>query len=185
MWVDLCVGASAILIALISLAIALRQSQIMERQLAASVWPYLQYGTSNEDDQGQPVIHFDLENVGVGPARIHSISMRYQGRAIHNPAEFFAACCQDLIASAGQPGWAMSTAHHQVMAPNHPKEFLVLPDLARNHVFLPRLNAERQKVTIRICYCSVLDQCWMLDSDKDENEPIAACPLPQPDDYDG
>ena len=62
-WPDLIVGGSAIVIAVISLAVALRQSQIMERQLAASVWPYLQYHTSNATDDGQRVISFGVENV--------------------------------------------------------------------------------------------------------------------------
>ena len=85
-WLDLIVGASAIVIALVSLVVASRQSHTMERQLAASVWPYLQYDTSNASPDGKPIMSFSVENVGVGPARVHTVTMRYDGKPI---AELF------------------------------------------------------------------------------------------------
>jgi len=182
-WLDLIVGASAMLIAIISLAVALRQSQIMERQLAASVWPYLQYGTSNGTDDGKQVISFEVENVGVGPARVHSMSLRYDGKAVRNLHELMAACCSDLLASTGKASWWISTLHDQVLAPNRPKLFSTLTNAPKNAPYWERLNIERMKIQFKTCYCSVLDQSWMLDSLKDDREPLAACPAPQPDDY--
>jgi hypothetical protein len=38
------------------------------------------------------------------------------------------------------------------------------------------LSRERRKVRLRACYCSVLDDCWLLDSDRDEPEPARQCP---------
>ncbi|MFA6984682.1 MAG: hypothetical protein WC213_00555 [Arenimonas sp.] len=182
-WPDLIVGGSAIVIAVISLAVALRQSQIMERQLAASVWPYLQYHTSNATDDGQRVISFGVENVGVGPARVHSVSMRYADKPIRNVDELWTACCADLLASKGNPAWRISSLHNQVLAPNRPKTFLQLTNSPSNQPYWERLNAEQSKIQLKTCYCSVLGECWMLDSSKDEHAPIAVCPAPQADDY--
>jgi hypothetical protein len=182
-WLDLIVGGSAILIAVISLVVALRQSHIMERQLAASVWPYLQYDSSNASEDGQQVITLGTENVGVGPARVRSISMRYDNKPIRNVDELLDACCSDLLAAKARPIWRISTLHNQVLAPNRPKSFFVLTGAPSNAAFWQRLNAEQGKIQVKICYCSVLDECWMLDSAKDDRTPVAACPLPQPDDY--
>jgi hypothetical protein len=182
-WLDLTIGASAMLIAVVSLIVALRQSQIMERQLAASVWPYLQYGTSNQTDDGKAVVSLDVENVGVGPARVHSISLRYRDKPIRGVRELLDACCADLLASEGKPNWSISTLHDQVLAPNRPKSFFMLPNSATNARYWERLNTERFKITLKVCYCSVLDQCWMLDSTKDDREAIASCPASRPDDY--
>jgi hypothetical protein len=182
-WLDLIVGASAIMIAVISLAVALRQSHIMERQLAASVWPYLQYDTSNATEGSEKVISFGVENVGVGPARVHSISLRYNDKPIRNVNELWTACCSDLLATKGNPTWRISTLHNQVLAPNRPKSFLLLTSAPSNAPYWERLNVEQRKIQVKVCYCSVLDECWMLDSSKDERAPIASCPASRPDDY--
>ena len=184
-WLDLIVGGSAIVIAVISLIVALRQSHIMERQLAASVWPYLQYDTSNATVEGKPVMSFGVENVGVGPARVHSVSMRYGEKPIRDVREVWTACCADLLASGHQPAWRISTLHDEVLAPNRPKTFLLLTDEPANQPFRQRLDGDRQKISVRFCYCSVLDECWMFDSEKDERAPLAHCPASQPDDYRG
>ena len=38
------------------------------------------------------------------------------------------------------------------------------------------LSGERHKVRLRACYCSVLDDCWLLDSDRDDPESVRQCP---------
>ncbi|MDB5977903.1 MAG: hypothetical protein JWR07_4663 [Nevskia sp.] len=184
-WLDMVVGTSAIVIAVISLVVALRQSQIMERQLAASIWPYLQYGTGNGTDDGKKIISFDIENVGVGPAQVHSVSLRYKDKPIHDVRELMLACCSDLLDAKGKPNLWANSLHGQVLAPNRPRAFLTLIDTPENAPYWDRLNAERFKVEFKACYCSVLDQCWMVDSTRDERTPLAACPAQQPDDYNG
>ena len=182
-WLDLVVGGSAIVIALVSLTVALRQSHIMERQLAASVWPYLQYDTSNATADGKPIMSFGVENVGVGPARVHSVSLRYDGKPIVEARDLFKACCADLLAADQHPSWRISTLHDQVLAPNKPKTFLLLTEETANEPFRKRLHQEREKISVRFCYCSVLDQCWIFDSSKDKLESQNECPAPREDDY--
>lgn len=184
-WLDLIVGGSAIVIALVSLTIALRQSRIMERQLAASVWPYLQYDTSNASADGKPIMSFGVENVGVGPARVHSVSLHYDGKPIVEARDLFKACCDDLLAAGQHPAWRMSTLHDQVLAPNKPKTFLLLTEEAANEPFRKRLDQEREKISLQFCYCSVLDQCWVFDSAKDQLAAQDQCPAQRADDYRG
>ena len=184
-WLDLIVGGCAIVIAVISLVVALRQSHIMQRQLAASVWPYLQYDTSNTTDDGKPVMSFGVENVGVGPARVHAVSLRYDDKPIHDVDELWKACCSDLIKSGLQPAWRISTLHDQVLTPNRLKTFLMLSDAPSNDPFRKRLDSVREKIRVGFCYCSVLDECWTFDSKGEDRSPVAACPVPRPDDYQG
>lgn len=184
-WLDLIVGGSAIVIALVSLTVALRQSHIMERQLAASVWPYLQYDTSNATTDGKPIMSFAVENVGVGPARVHSVSLHYDGKPVVDVRDLFKACCADLLAAGQHPVWRISTLHDQVLAPNKPKTFLLLTEEAANEPFRKRLDQEREKISLRFCYCSVLDKCWMFDSTKDELAAQDQCPARGAEDYQG
>lgn len=182
-WLDMIVGGSAIVIALVSLTVALRQSHIMERQLAASVWPYLQYDTSNATADGKPIMSFGVENVGVGPARVHSVSLHYDGKPIVEARDLFKACCVDLLAAGQHPDLRISTLHDQVLAPNKPKTFLLLTEETANEPFRKRLHQERAKISLRFCYCSVLDECWMFDSEKDKLESQDQCPAQRADDY--
>jgi len=72
-----------------------------------------------------------------------------------------------------------------VLAPNLPKAFLLLTGDPANASFRERLDAQRGKIAVRFCYCSVLDECWMFDSAGDDRAPVAACPAPGADDYQG
>jgi hypothetical protein len=43
------------------------------------------------------------------------------------------------------------------------------------------LNKERFNVNVRVCYCSVFDECWMMDSEKRRPERHAGqCTPTQP-----
>lgn len=182
-WLDLVVAISAILIAVMSLFVSLRQSKIMDRQLAASVWPHLQYGTSNQSDDGKLVIRFEVENAGVGPAVVHSMNLRYKDQPVRNVIDLFNLCCNELLQSAGRPNWSTSTLHDTALVAGRSQSFLTLTSVPENGVFWKRLNVERQNVHVKICYCSVLEQCWMLDSDKVSQQPLPSCPASQEDDF--
>ncbi len=128
------------------------------------------------------MISFGIENVGVGPARVHAISLTCDGKPMRNVGELIAACCSDLQKSKGGPIWRISSLHDQKLSPNRIKTFLLITSAPSNAPYWERLDAERQKMRTKVCYCSILDECWMLDSRKGDNAPVAACPLPQADD---
>jgi hypothetical protein len=177
------VAVSAVVIAVISLLVSLRQSRIMDRQLAASVWPHLQYDTGNQSDDGKSVVRFEVENAGVGPAVIHSMSLRYKDEPVRNITDLVNLCCNDLLQSVGKPSWETDTIHDHVMIAGHSRDFLVLTDTPNNALYWKRLNVERLNVHVKVCYCSVLDQCWMLDSEINEQKSLPSCPAAEQDDY--
>jgi len=57
----------------------------MERLVQANSWPLVQltYSTLNAD--GTPHIHLDIANKGVGPARIESLEVTYNGEPVSDP----------------------------------------------------------------------------------------------------
>src|SRR6185437_4351096 len=76
---DLSIAGSAILISCVSLFIATQQSRTMERTLAASSWPLLQFASGNTKDNGQLSINMAIENEVVGPAIVRRIRIVYGG----------------------------------------------------------------------------------------------------------
>jgi len=173
---ELFIGACVVLISMISLFVAVSANRTQERLLAASNWPYLQYNSSNVDGAGKSVISFNLVNNGVGPARIRWFDLRYHGRSMRNSRELLRECCLQHAARA-VPTTTVSTVRRRVLAPDEGVAFLRVPLQEPTEATWQALNREAFNVQLRVCYCSVLDDCWMLDTDKPEPEPIARCPV--------
>src|SRR3546814_11015181 len=58
-----------------------------------SVWPSLQFGTSNITTEGEPQIAFDLLNRGIGPARIRWAELTYDGTPVPGLRALLKNCC--------------------------------------------------------------------------------------------
>jgi hypothetical protein len=176
LWLDLVIGVSAILISLASVWIASRADSTQERLLAASVWPYIQYGTSNLDDAKKPDITLQLMNAGVGPARIRWMSVTYRDRPMASASELLRACCS----VAGSPNISRyrdtSQVDHTVLVPHDTVNFIEVPYTPAILPEYRRLDRERFRVQVRVCYCSVLDDCWIMDSREDEPHRDNNCP---------
>jgi hypothetical protein len=116
-WIEISVAACAVIISSASLFIATRQNSLMEKQLSASTWPVLEFGTSNLDEQGNPEIALQMKNAGIGPARIRSFAVLYDGRAVASAHELVEACCNSEQ-PAPKLSWIISGLDHAVLTAN-------------------------------------------------------------------
>src|ERR1700722_11340571 len=78
-WLDLILGVSAVTISFISLFLAIHNGNAMERLVEANSWPSVQVTFSTLNQDSTPHVHFDIANKGVGPARIESLDVTYNG----------------------------------------------------------------------------------------------------------
>ena len=160
----------------ISLALAYAtfvQADATRKIQRSETWPFLSYGTSNISPEGAEVIAFDLANDGVGPARLKALEFRYDGRPMTHPRAFLQICCGD---SPGSPTPFMSSPVDGVLRPGETAHFIRLAKSPANAAIWDRLQVERWKVTIRACYCSIFDDCWVLDSRTKDPRPVDVCP---------
>lgn len=103
--IELSVALAALVVAAASLFIAQRQTAVMDRQLAASVWPVVQVGSGNVDPEtGDPQITLIVENAGVGPAWIRSFRVGYGGSPMRTVNELLLMCCTSDSSSASRGG---------------------------------------------------------------------------------
>jgi hypothetical protein len=176
-WVEVSAALCAVAVSAASLFISLRQNTLMERQLSASVWPSLQLSSANYDDKGNPEVSFTIRNVGVGPARIRSFVLEYDEHPVGNARQLIEACC---VENKKLPPAVVNTqdVSHLVLTANEKEVFLRLDskDAPENPLYWKRLNHERDKVSVRACFCSELNECWMFDSAQIDQKPVAACP---------
>lgn len=181
--VDLLVGGCALLASMLSLFIGWRSNQTQERMLAASVWPYLSFNSSNADDQHRDQISFGFDNAGVGPARVEWVTISYNGQLLKNGSELVRACCKEE--QAPLKNWRLTTGMvNPAVVPAHDKnQFFALDRTDENTALWSKLNRERNNLLVQACYCSVLDNCWLLDSSKQIPEAVRRCPVPAEPQY--
>src|SRR5687767_7216851 len=150
----------------ISLALAYAtfvQAEATRKIQQSETWPHVSYGTSNISDEGKTEISFKLGNDGLGPARVKQIEFLYDGKPVSTPRHFLQLCCGD---APGQPIEFMSSNPEVVLRPGETTQFIRLLRRTENASIWDRLEEERWKVAIRACYCSIFDDCWVLDTRK-------------------
>lgn len=168
------IGAGVLFISALSLVVAVNANRTQERILAASVWPSLIFGTGDITPEGEEAVTLDLLNRGIGPARIRWAELSYDGTPVRGLRELLRLCC----GYEGETKNIITGLRHRVMSREEWLRIVYLPKEGNDPVLWERFEKARHKVRFRACYCSVLDQCWLLDSEVDEPEEVEQCPAP-------
>lgn len=172
-WLEYLIGGAAVLISAISLQVAVSANRAQERMMAASTWPFVQFGTGNRLPDGRSSISFNLHNAGIGPARIKTVQLFYGDQTVSDAAALLSACC----GASGSPLPTVTSHPERVLVPGEEITFLRFDEESADPAIWSALNRERFAVRLNACYCSVLDQCWILDSAQEDPQPKATCPV--------
>ncbi len=172
-WIELSVALTALVVSIASLFVARHQARVMDRQLAASVWPLVEYGTGNVGEGGEPRISLGVRNSGVGPTRIRSFRVTYAGTPVRSAGDLLRRCCVRDSAATARAGIRTVTngVQGRVLAAGDRLTFLTLPRGPNRADLYDAFDRERFKVDVRACYCSVLDDCWVVASADQGAEP--------------
>jgi hypothetical protein len=166
------------------------------RLVHANSWPLLQYTTSNENEHGEPIIVMGVVNSGVGPAKIESFEILWNGRPVESARALLTACCGlqpgqmpaiadakgtvaeqiSQIRTASKSGLSSSQMAPAVISAHEGQSFLTLPLTDQSAPVFQRLNAVRTQVAMRACYCSVFDECWVSDLRSLNPKRVDVCP---------
>jgi hypothetical protein len=151
---------------------------MQRQQVRAAVWPILEYYTSNAPD-----IHFTLANKGVGPAIIKNVIVRVDDEPMRNWAEVF----EKLVGPGRHPGSETDMSNRvlsagesiTILTPHGPDENPINFD--RSNPLWIKMNKDRERVTVEICYSSTLGECWTLrggGSTPNSTTETRRCPSP-------
>ena len=180
-WFDIAVSACAMVVSLASLYLAIHHGHVMQemaeanaRMVTATSWPRVSYSTSNVDAAGAtPQIRLTLTNKGIGPARIEGMELSYDGKPMANADALLKTCCSSK--GEAQQRW-ISSANGEILRPGEEKNFLKLNHTADAQQWAV-LNDLPAKVAVKVCYCSVFDECWVTQSSSPSKaERVKACP---------
>ena len=181
---DLVVGLCALATSVISIWLAISQGDDMERLVQAQSWPFLGFSSGNSapnPQTGAPeaVLNFEIENLGVGPAKIKSFEMRYRDQALKGNEALLAACCDKADPSvpvAQRTPLVTSNVVGRVLRAGQKITLLNWRRGEDNATRWDQLDKARFDLSISICYCSVFDECWRSSPGSTEAQRVAQCP---------
>ena len=140
------VGFLALLVAGYTAYVQRYTAEIQNRQVQAQVWPYV---ISGNDD-----LNFALtvSNQGVGPAIVRSVQVRMDGKSQSD--------WNHIVANMGLPphSFFQSTINRYVLSPGERLQIIRFSDKALWQRFE---SAALNRMSIEICFCSPLGECWM------------------------
>jgi hypothetical protein len=148
----------ATFIALLAVGVAGYTAYMQRQQVRAAVWPILEFDSSNGP------IRFTLANKGVGPAIITDVILKVDNRPVKNWAEVL----EKILGPGYHPG-EESDMSGRVFAAGESIAVFTPHDEAQNPIpfdksnpLWAKLDTDRSRVTVEICYCSTLGECWTL-----------------------
>ncbi|HEY1631909.1 MAG TPA: hypothetical protein VGF56_11375 [Rhizomicrobium sp.] len=190
---DMLIGGVALFVSLVSLWVAIRTENANEQLVAASTWPFLQVQLNNSTPEGQRILRFNVINGGVGPAKIESFEVVWKGKAYRSGVDLMRACCGlaphgGAIPPSDPRHTALLTGQVQgiVLRSGELESFIILPLGDDNAALWNALNTIRPQLYFRLCYCSVLDECWRTPLAPEFSsggqlhpEQVKSCPVPK------
>ena len=181
---ELAVATAALITSATSIWLSLSQGDDMARLVQAQSWPYLEYESSNT---GETALEIDIgvRNAGVGPAKVKSFSIVYDGTPVRGWAALIKACCIPDGTPADKPldfpaltdnKMVSSKLIQRVLRPSDSAILLHLPKTDANAALWKKLDDARFKIELHVCYCSVFDECWISDLRSTEQRKVQTCP---------
>lgn len=180
---DAIVSIAAIFISAVSLYVAIEHGKTERDLVAANVWPFPRAILSNGYD-AKGSVAIGVSNGGVGPAKIHSFELYYRGRPVSSGLDLLRQCCGlaagDAAVKAQLPhGFFYSIVDESVLRPGEENPVLRVSRSASAPAIFDRLSAALPQIGFRVCYCSVLDQCWISDLRSTRTPAVKECRAPE------
>lgn len=157
----------------LALATSTYNVYLQRQQLRAAVLPRLVLNTDFSDDG----LVLALKNRGVGPAEVSRVRVTVDGKPAHDWIDAETRLLHTNHLDYVPP---IETIEGQTVSPGLEITPFRIPKFEDAASFL----LQRRRLAIEICYCSTLDDCWLLISANDKpatTQPTAACtPDPEP-----
>jgi hypothetical protein len=173
-WGSLAAGFTAACALVVSAYTAYLQRQ----QVRAQVWPLLSWDTHSSRGNEKSEFSFGLRNSGVGPAIVKVAEISLDQRPLRRWV--------DALKVIAPPPDGKNEASYSVSISGIRNRVLAAGESVT--AFSPhespiaaRVADEMKRFSVMVCYCSVLDDCWVIRETSDRYDParpVDACPTP-------
>lgn len=167
----------ATLVGFSALCVSGYTAYMQRQQVRGAVWPILQFDSSNGP------IRFTLANKGVGPAIIQHVLVKVDDQPVKNWAEVL----EKILGPGYHPGEESDMSSRVFSAGESVDVFTPHDDAQkpipfdRSNSLWAKLDTDRSRVTVEICYCSTLGECWTVrggGTHPNVTSPTRQCPTP-------
>jgi len=164
------IAVCAILISSASFYATYLQADAANKQVKAMTLPLLQFSTGNwNSDLKKKQLTFTLKNAGLGAAIIKNINFIYKNKKYYSLTKYLHACCEQGISLLSEhkreieneESLITSKLVDTILAGQQSNEFLMLNSTQLTKPLWLSLNDERWKTKLEVCYCSLLDDCYI------------------------
>jgi hypothetical protein len=140
---------------------------LQRQQVRASVWPHVTMDSSSSDDGAVSIV---IRNRGVGPAQIERVRVTVDGkRADDWMGALKMLLHKDTLPFIPDP----SSLREEVLTPGMEVALVKVPT-QRDSLEIMRAT-EHTPFAIEVCYCSTLDECWIVGLGEGTTA-VSSCP---------
>ena len=180
---DLLVALSALATSVVSIWLAVTQGDEMGRLVQAQSWPFVGFtsGNSSLDEATKQRVRsltLSIENLGVGPAKVRSFEVLIDGHAVadHNALIRAAGKLENDI-DVDQSTFYSLPVTGRVLRAGETLSFARWDRTESAAVAWDALDQARfGRLDLRVCYCSVFEECWINSLQARDPLPVATCP---------
>lgn len=172
-WFELILSVAALVTSGVSVFIAVRHGQVMEKMLQASSLPFITVYSGNYLNDAS-VAHLTLRNEGVGPARLISFRLELDGKKLHSMQDFLDICCNKQHPANGL---STSNAYERFIPARGESEIFAYRRQGDADPFWEKFDQARARLHYDICYCSVFAECYSWIPFAATAQPVASCPV--------
>lgn len=180
---DLLVALAALVTSAVSIWLAISQGDDMEKLVQAQSWPYVGFSSGNSSldpatNERIRSLSFSVDNLGVGPARVRTMEVLVDGVAVpHSSALMLRAAGLGEDAPLARETVYTTQVSGRVLRAGESITYLRWDHLDSAEPAWSALDKARfGRVVVRVCFCSVFDECWLNRSDATDAQPVDACP---------
>ena len=170
--IELLIATLALLASAAASIATVVQTNVVAKQLSASVWPYLTIEPTFSPDEVSLAVIDD----GLGPALIRDVVLTIDGKPQVRWRDALRAIARKSP-TLRKDGTPMRLREHDFGSGSviRPGESATIIDV-RGPLVKDLKIASATSIDMTICYCSILQQCWIVEQvSQDQPKPVADC----------
>ena len=176
-WLEVVIAITALMTSISSIAIALHHGHIMTMLVKANSFPYMQAGLSDRTPEDKEVLSLELLNRGIGPAHEESLRVKVGTSYARSVKELLAVSLGADRFAKGQvvlhPVW--SRLRTRFIPGGQSQLVFRLPKTPENAELWESVEKDQGRWNVELCYCSVFQECWEVESKWQEPKPVQQC----------
>ncbi len=170
---EMVVAVSAVVVGACALGVSIYEASLMRQEQRAATMLVLEVSRSvylygNDMDSSDTRVNLQVENVGIGPARVQDFRVYVDGE----PHTTWRAALESLLGPRDGIRLSQSTINGRTI----PAERRITIFSLESMEHAAELAAALPRLEMQACYCSIFDECWTAEYDAlGITEPVDTC----------